>query len=107
LKQQRIGVHLVLNASQVGAAQLVWRIRHFKQNPLEMIKGRGHDRIAIGGYCLAVEAVVRQQLPRFSLERVIDIARPHTGVIQLHKQAFGTVKMVVEDKKNDALLCLG
>jgi hypothetical protein len=77
LKQQGIGVHLVLNASNVGAAQPVWRIRHFKQNPLEMIKRRGHDRIGFRGYSLSVEAVVWQQLPRFSLQRIIDITRFH------------------------------
>jgi len=71
-----------------------------------MIQRRGHDGIAACRDCLAVEAVVWQQLPRFSLKRVIEIRRLRACVIELHEQALGPVKVVVEDEENDTLLCL-
>ena len=77
-----------------------------------MVQRSSHHGITPAGERLAVEPVVWQQLPGFGLERiglegVVLAALLSAGVAEFDKKAFRSVEMIVEDKENNALFCLG
>jgi hypothetical protein len=117
LKQESIRFHFPLNACDIGSVQFVRRIRHFKKHALEMVKRGGHHGIVSACQRLAVEPVIRKELPRFglkgvglkgvSLKRAVRDALVSSGMTEFDKQALRPIEMIVEDEENYALLCQG